>query len=65
MFLVANELGLRHLNIGEAGLYALLGYAVVFLGLVLLMTVVTIIVLIMLLRLRVLYSRLMNKLNER
>jgi Na+-transporting methylmalonyl-CoA/oxaloacetate decarboxylase gamma subunit len=43
MFLVANELGLRHLNIGEAGLYALLGYAVVFLGLVLLMTVVTII----------------------
>ena len=40
MFLVANELGLSHLNIGEAGLYALLGYAVVFLGLVLLMSVV-------------------------
>ena len=41
MFLVANELGLSHLNIGEAGLYALLGYAVVFLGLILLMLVVT------------------------
>ena len=40
MFLVANELGLSHLNVGEAGLYALLGYAVVFLGLVLLMCVV-------------------------
>ena len=40
MFLVANELGLRHLNVGEAGLYALLGYAVVFLGLILLMCVV-------------------------
>ena len=43
MFLVANELGLSHLNVGEAGLYALLGYAVVFLGLILLMTVVMII----------------------
>ena len=43
MFLVANALGQSHLNIGEAGLYALLGYAVVFLGLILLMTVVTII----------------------
>ena len=42
MFLVANTLGLSHLDIGEAGLYALLGYAVVFLGLVLLMLVVTI-----------------------
>ena len=40
MFLVANELGLSHLNVGEAGLYALLGYAVVFLGLILLMCVV-------------------------
>ena len=43
MFLVANELGLSHLNIGEAGLYALLGYSVVFLGLILLMLVVTVI----------------------
>ena len=42
MFLAANALGLSHLNIGEAGLYALLGYGVVFLGLVLLMIVVTI-----------------------
>ena len=42
MFLVANALGESHLNIGEAGLYALLGYAVVFLGLVLLMIVITI-----------------------
>ena len=42
MFLVANALGQSHLNIGEAGLYALLGYAVVFLGLILLMVVVTI-----------------------
>ena len=41
MFLVANALGNSHLNLGEAGLYALLGYAVVFLGLVLLMLVVT------------------------
>ena len=42
MFLAANALGLSHLNIGEAGLYALLGYGVVFLGLILLMIVVTI-----------------------
>ena len=40
MFLVANALGQSHLNIGEAGLYALLGYAIVFLGLILLMIVV-------------------------
>ena len=43
MFLVANALGQSHLSIGEAGGYALLGYAVVFLGLVLLMLVVTLI----------------------
>jgi len=43
MFLVANALGESHLNLGSAGGYALLGYAVVFLGLVLLMVVVTII----------------------
>ena len=43
MFLVANALGESHLGLGEAGGYALLGYAVVFLGLVLLMAVVTII----------------------
>ena len=40
---IANEIGLSHLNIGDAGLYALLGYAVVFLGLVLLMIVVMIV----------------------
>ena len=40
LFLAANAIGESHLNIGEAGLYALLGYAVVFLGLVLLMIVV-------------------------
>ena len=43
MFLVANALGESHLNLGVAGGYALLGYAVVFLGLVLLMIVVTVI----------------------
>ena len=43
MFLVANALGQSHLNIGEAGLYALLGYSVVFLGLILLMIVVTVV----------------------
>ena len=43
MFLVANALGQSHLPIGEAALYALLGYAVVFLGLVLLMAVVVMI----------------------
>ena len=42
MFLVANALGQSHLGIVEAGGYALLGYSVVFLGLVLLMIVVTI-----------------------
>ena len=42
MFLVANALGQSHLGIAEAGGYALLGSAVVFLGLVLLMIVVTI-----------------------
>ena len=40
---IANEIGLSHLNIGDAGLYAILGYAVVFLGLVLLMFVVMIV----------------------
>ena len=39
---IANETGLRHLPMGEAGIYALLGYGVVFLGLVLLMIVVMI-----------------------
>ena len=43
MFLVANALGQSELNVGEAGLYALLGYATVFLGLVMLMIVVMII----------------------
>ena len=37
MFLAANTL-----SIGEAGVYALLGYAVVFLGLIFLMVVVTV-----------------------
>ena len=40
MMLVANALGNSNLNIGTAGILALLGYAVVFLGLVLLMIVV-------------------------
>ncbi len=40
MFLAANEIGKSHLNAADAGLYALLGYAIVFLGLVLLMIVV-------------------------
>lgn len=43
MFLAANALGESNLPAGEAGLYALLGYAVVFLGLVLLMIVVILI----------------------
>ena len=43
MFLAANALGQRNLPIGEAGLYAILGYSIVFLGLVLLMVVVMII----------------------
>ena len=42
MFLLANALGKSHLGLAEAGGYALLGYAVVFLGLVLLMIVITI-----------------------
>ncbi len=37
-----NALGQSHLNIGEAGIVALLGYAVVFFGLILLMIVVII-----------------------
>ena len=37
---MANEIGRSHLSLGDAGLYALLGYGVVFLGLVLLMIVV-------------------------
>ena len=40
MFLAANALGQSNLPVGDAGLYALLGYAIVFLGLVLLMIVV-------------------------
>ena len=43
MMLVANALGNSHLDIGTAGILALLGYAVVFLGLVLLLIVVTLI----------------------
>ena len=43
MMLVANALGNSNLNIGTAGILALLGYAVVFLGLILLMIVVTVI----------------------
>ena len=43
MMLVANALGNSHLDIGTAGILALLGYAVVFLGLVLLLIVVTVI----------------------
>ena len=37
---IANEIGRSYLSAGDAGLYALLGYAVVFFGLVLLMIVV-------------------------
>ena len=40
MMLVANALGNSNLNIGTAGILALLGYAVVFLGLISLMVVV-------------------------
>ena len=40
---IANEIGRSNLPIGDAALYAILGYAVVFLGLVLLMIVVTIV----------------------
>ena len=43
MLMLANALGESHLNIGTAGILALLGYAVVFLGLILLMVVVIII----------------------
>ena len=43
LILAANALGNSHLSFGTAGLYALLGYAIVFLGLVLLMIVVTIV----------------------
>ena len=43
MMLVANALGNSNLNIGTAGILALLGYAVVFLGLILLMVVVMLI----------------------
>ncbi len=43
MFLVANELGQSHLDAGNAMLYAVLGYAIVFLGLILLMAVVVLI----------------------
>ena len=37
---IANEIGRSYLSFADAGLYALLGYAVVFFGLVLLMIVV-------------------------
>ena len=40
MLFLANALGESHLPIGTAGILALLGYAVVFLGLILLMVVV-------------------------
>ena len=40
---IANEIGRSHLSVGDAGLYAILGYATVFLGLVLLLIVVSII----------------------
>ena len=40
--LVANALGNSNLNIGTAGILALLGYAVVFFGLILLMCVIII-----------------------
>ena len=43
MFLAANALGESNLSAGDAGLYALLGYGIVFLGLVLLMVVVILI----------------------
>ena len=43
MLFLANALGESHLPVGTAGLLALLGYAVVFLGLILLMIVVTVI----------------------
>ena len=43
MRFLANALGESHLPVGTAGLLALLGYSVVFLGLILLMIVVTVI----------------------
>ena len=43
MLMLANTLGQSHLDLGTAGILALLGYAVVFFGLVLLMIVVVII----------------------
>ncbi len=43
MFLAANALGQSDLPAGDATLYAVLGYAIVFLGLILLMAVVIII----------------------
>ena len=43
MLFLANALGESHLPVGTAGLLALLGYSVVFLGLILLMIVVTVI----------------------
>ncbi len=42
MHMLANALGGTHLNVGEAGIVALLGYAVVFFGLILLMLVVVV-----------------------
>ena len=43
MLMLANALGESHLNVGEAGIVALLGYGVVFFGLILLMIVVSIV----------------------
>ena len=43
MFLAANPLGNSALSAGEAALYALLGYSIVFLGLILLLVVVVLI----------------------
>ncbi len=40
MLMLANALGESHLDLGTAGILALLGYAVVFFGLILLMAVV-------------------------
>ncbi len=43
MLMLANALGESHLEVGTAGILALLGYAVVFFGLILLMIVVMVI----------------------
>ena len=43
MLMLANALGESHLNIGEAGIVALLGYLVVFFGLILLLLVVVLV----------------------